>query len=297
VNDKTSRQVKIYKVRNGDVKLHVSVSGEGMPVLLLHGFPENHQSWRHQVAPLVEAGYSSWTPDLRGYGLSDIPSGKKAYSLANLVSDVAAIAKCTGCPRLHVVGHDWGGVIAWQVAAEHPDIVASLTIMNAPHLQIYKEKLWRSRQWLRSAYIAFFLLPFLPERWLSKNGFANLRRIFLHSPVRKGSFSEEDAEGYVQALSRPGSLTAALNYYRANLAFPIKPSKPVTVTVPALIVWGEQDAALDLSLLDGIDRFCSQSEIRRIADAGHWVQNEAPEEVSRALLDFLKRQEKTLPAI
>ena len=153
----------------GGVTLHVVRAGaEGPAVVLLHGFPEFWYSWRHQIDPLVDAGFSVVAPDLRGYNLSDRPREVGAYRLDHLVEDVAAVMRATGRARAHVVGHDWGGVIAWALAGAHPELVDKLVIMNAPHARSYVETVRRSlRQMLRSWYVLFFQLPLLPERALA----------------------------------------------------------------------------------------------------------------------------------
>jgi pimeloyl-ACP methyl ester carboxylesterase len=283
--DIDTRQVRIQ----GDgVTLHATTAGSGPPVVLLHGFPENARSWSRQFAPLVRAGYAVWAPDLRGYRLSDRPRNRDSYHLRHLVADVAAIVRATGHPRAHVGGHDWGGLVAWTFAGYHPDLLDKLVIFNAPHFDIYLKQVWRSTQMFRSWYVLFFRLPFLPERALSANRFAVVRDMFRRMPVRPGTFSEDDIEQYIQALSVPGALTAALNYYRANAApDALKLARRSRVAAETLVVWGERDRALGTSLLDGLETVAPRVRIERIADAGHWVQNEAPELVNRLLLEFL----------
>jgi pimeloyl-ACP methyl ester carboxylesterase len=276
-------------VENDGVALHLTVAGEGPPVVLLHGFPESAASWRHQVAPLVQAGFSVWMPNLRGYPPSTVPPRRDAYRLRHLVADLAAIVKATGYPRAHVVGHDWGGIIAWAFAGRHPELLDRLTILNAPHMGIFSEKLWRSSQWLRSWYVAFFQLPHLPEKLISAWDYRVLRRLFADTPVRKGAFTRGDINDYVAGIAQPGALTAALNYYRANLAHAdMALASTARCDAQTLIIWGRQDPALGAFLLDGVERFAPRVRIHWIEDAGHWIQNEAPEEVNRVLLAFLR---------
>jgi pimeloyl-ACP methyl ester carboxylesterase len=280
--------VRHERVKADGVELHVAAAGDGPPVVLLHGFPENWRSWRRQFDPLVRAGFSVWAPDLRGYNLSDRPAAREAYHLRHLVADVAAIVHATGYPRAHIGGHDWGGVVAWIFADRHPDLVHKLVIFNAPHPKIYFEKVWRPAQMLKSWYVAFFLLPGLPERTMSARNFAVVRDIFKRGPARRGTFSDDDIEEYVQALSLPGALTAGLNYYRANVrSDALALGRSARIAADTLVIWGERDPALTIGLLDGLETVAPRVQVRRIPDAGHWVQNEASQEVNQMLMEFL----------
>lgn len=270
---------------NEGVELHVVRAGEGPPVVLLHGFPENWRSWRHQLGPLAEAGFCAVMPDLRGYGRSDAPRGVAAYAPERLVSDVAAIVRSTGAARAHIVGHDWGGVIAWWLAGAHPQLVDRLVIINAPHPTLMRRQLLRRpRQLLRSWYAAFFQLPKAPEVALRAFDGAALRHILRTTPARPNTFSTADIDAYVAALRQPGRLTAALNYYRAALRYGSRTPSPRT-TAPTLVIWGERDVALTTGLLDDVRRYAPNARIERLPDVGHWVQNEAPGETNRLLLE------------
>jgi pimeloyl-ACP methyl ester carboxylesterase len=271
------------------VKLHVTRAGAGPPVILLHGFPEDSRTWSRQIATLVEAGFSVWAPDLRGYFRSEKPAGSSNYHLRKLVADVAAIIRATGAPRAHVVGHDWGGVIAWAFAASHPELLDRLVILNAPHRKLYRRKLWRPAQFFRSWYVLFFQLPWLPEWFLSARGFDVIKNLFRLTPAQPGAYSEEEIEAYVRALREPGALTAAVNYYRANLrSNALDSTTPAVITAETLVIWGERDIALSRLLLDGLDEVAPRVRVHRIPRAGHWVHREATEEVNGVLLRFLQ---------
>jgi len=275
-------------IRGDGLDLQVTIAGDGPPVILLHGFPENAHSWRHQLPALAEAGYAAWAPNLRGYPPSDISPRRGAYALPRLVADVAALVAATGHPRATVVGHDWGGIIAWAFAAAHPRMLERLVILNAPHMGIYTDKVWHTSQLVRSAYVGLFQLPFLPEQLLSAGDFFLLRQMFRAFPAHDRAFSDADIAAYVDCLAQPGALTAALDYYRANfLPDAMSLARHASTDVPVLVIWGEQDPALGSFLLDGLDRFASDLRIERLPHAGHWVQNEAPAEVNRLLLRFL----------
>jgi epoxide hydrolase 4 len=271
----------------GGVPLHVARVGAGPPVILLHGFPDDWRTWRRQVEPLMAAGYSVWLPDLRGYGASGRPAGRAAYHLRWLVGDVVAIVRATGATRVRLGGHDWGGVVAWAFACTHSELLDRLVIFNAPHPELYARRLRRPGQLLRSWYAAFFLLPSLPERVLAARDFALLRRLLRRVPARP-AFSDDEINEYVAAMSQPRALTAALNYYRANVgALGAARRRTARIEADTLVIWGERDVALSVSLLDGLAEVAPRSRVHRIADAGHWVHREAADETNRVLLQFL----------
>jgi epoxide hydrolase 4 len=272
-------------VRNGAVTIRFSRTGSGPLVVLLHGFPENRSSWRHQIGPLVEAGFTVITPDLRGYGESDAPSGVEAYTVDELAGDVAAIVRASGHARAHIVGHDWGGIVAWHFAAAHADLLDRLVILNSPHPGIFSRRVRRPPQLFRSWYAAFFQLPFISEAALRAFDFAAVRSLFRRTPARVDTFSEAEIDGYVRGISGPGRLTAVLNYYRAAVRHPSR--RRVSTDAQTLVIWGEQDVALTIGLLDGLERYAPNVRIERIPEAGHWVQNEVPGRVTALLTEFL----------
>ncbi len=269
-----------------NVRLRVWQSGRGMPVVLLHGFPEDHRAWGHQFAPLAEAGFAVFTSDLRGYGASERPKGVKAYRLQNLVGDVAAIALAAGSP-IHLVGHDWGGVIAWAFAARHPELLGRLVILNAPHPQLYLRSMWRSSQLFKSWYALVFQVPWLPERVLAANDFRLLRMMYRLGTSHRSAFTDREVEDYLSSFRERGALTAALNYYRANVRAPSRFTKS-RIETQTLVIWGERDPALSLSLLDGLEDVAPNVTVHRLPEAGHFVQREAPAAVNRLLLEFLR---------
>lgn len=284
-----SRHPLFVRALAGDgVRLNATCAGEGQrKVILLHGFPENSSSWLHQFDPLVDAGFAVIAPDLRGYGASDRPSATSAYEIQHLVEDVATIIHSEGDDRAVVVGHDWGGLIAWRLAALHPELVDKLIILNSPHPRIFAKKVRRPPQLFRSWYVLPALIPYLSEAVLSAGDFWMIRRMFRKKPAREGTFSEERIERFVDGLRPPGALTAALSYYRANVGKRELMGERQPITVPTLVVWGDLDPALDVGLLDGLDRYVLDLTVKRIAHAGHWVQNEAPDEVNAAILEFI----------
>ena len=208
--------------RVGGVTLHMIEAGpeDGPLVILLHGFPEFWWGWRYQIAPLVEAGFRVLVPDQRGYNLSDKPQGRRAYDLDILAKDVIGLADAVGRTAFSLVGHDWGGLVAWWTASRYPERVAKLAILNAPHPAIAGTYMRRHpSQMVKSLYVGFFQIPRLPEAVLSADNHRSLKDALLRTS-RPGTFSEQDIAGYEQAWSQPGALTAMLNWYRA---LPFKP--------------------------------------------------------------------------
>ncbi|MHA1632801.1 MAG: alpha/beta fold hydrolase [Candidatus Freyarchaeota archaeon] len=282
----------VFVEANG-VRLHCAVRGEGRLIVLLHGFPEFWYSWRKQI-PVLARRFKVVTPDMRGYNLSDKPEGVESYRLNVLVEDVFGLIRAFGERRAVIVGHDWGGVVAWAFAMTHPEATERLIVMNAPHPAVWQEKVkYLPEQLRRSWYIFFFQLEKVPERYFSRNNYLVLREMLRTSTVKEGVFSEEDIERYVEAWSQPGALTAGINYYRANirpeifmedvqLSFP-------KVKSPTLVIWGEKDFALTMEVSRGAEKYVDAPyEIKYIPECGHWVQNEEPDLVNEYILDFLK---------
>ncbi len=275
------------ETRVNGVRLHLVEHGEGPLVVLLHGFPEFWYSWRYQINALAEAGYRVIAPDMRGYNLSEKPKGLASYRMDALVGDVLGLIKDAGEESAVVVGHDWGGVVAWQVALRHPRFVEKLSILNAPHPVVFAKKLRTWEQFQKSLYILQFQLP-IAEHVIRRDGFALLDKMLQVDPVHKEAFTAEDRRLYCEALGREGALTGGLSYYRAAARdlSSYRPREEI-VEVPTQVIWGEQDKYLGLSLLEGLERWVRVLRVDRVADASHWVQCDAPAQVNALLLDFL----------
>lgn len=267
------------------LRFHYVEAGTGPLVVLLHGFPEFWYAWHHQIPALAAAGFHAVAPDLRGYNETDKPPGVHNYRIDLLLSDIVGLIEHTGERRAVVVGHDWGGALAWYLAIRKPEVVNKLIILNAPHPAAFRRELRRWDQWLRSTYILFFQLPALPEWLLQAGDYYFLKRMLRRQPARPGAFTADDVARYRQALARPGARTAALNYYRAALRFHAGP--PAVLPAPTLLIWGERDPYLGVRLTQGLDEWVPNLQIERLPNASHWVQNDAPEEVNRLLLAFL----------
>ncbi len=280
-------------LRNG-IGLRAAVAGDGPLVIMLHGFPESWYSWRHQLRALAPL-YKCVAPELRGYGESDAPHGIHHYRVEELVGDLRGVIHHFGCERAAVIGHDWGGAIAWVASLMHPEVIERLVILNCPHPRQMR-RLLRSnfRQLLRSWYIFFFQLPWLPELVLRAGNFFLPLQAMRAGAVHKEAFSDQDLEHFRQALSRPYALTAALNYYRALARRDLTGEPPAghwlarKVAAPTLLIWGEQDIALTRELTCGMeDLFARDFTIKYVADSGHWVQQEKPELVNQLITEFL----------
>jgi epoxide hydrolase 4 len=278
-----------HAVVNG-VRLHYVETGDGPLIVLLHGFPEFWYSWRHQIAALAAGGFRVIAPDMRGYNLSGKPKGVHAYRLEALTGDVAGLIRHAGAARATVVGHDWGGVVAWHVPIHHPDAVERLIILNAPHPGAARREIRTLAQLRKSWYIFFFQLSGLPEWSIRRGEFAGMAKMLRTEPVRPGAFTAEDVRLYQEAIARPGALTAALNYYRALFRRSWREwSKPIPpITIPTLVIWGERDPYLGLPLLEGLREWVPDLRVERVPDASHWIQVDAPEKVNGLMIEFLR---------
>jgi epoxide hydrolase 4 len=272
------------------VRLHVVEAGVGPLVVLLHGFPGFWYCWRRQVPALAGAGFRALAPDLRGYNLSARPHGVAAYAVERLAADVAGLVRSAGVESAAVVGHDWGGVIAWHTAMLYPELVRRLVVLNAPHPATFPRELRKPDQLRRSWYAFFFQLPWLPEALLRRRRAAALARLFRTDPARPGAFTDEDIERYREAFLRPGAATAAINYYRAagRRLFLRPPPKYRVIDIPTLLIWGERDRHLGVGCTQGLEPWVPRLRVERLPEASHWVMADEPEQVNRLLVEFLR---------
>ena len=266
--------------------------GEGLDIALcLHGFPESRLSWRHQLPVLAGLGWHAVAPDLRGYGDSSRPARQSDYHIDHLVADAAAIFDALGARRRLLVAHDWGALIAWMFAIRQARPLDGLVIMNVPHPVVFNDVLrtsWAQKR--KSWYVAFFQLPKLPEVLLGADKARGIGKAFTNSAVNKANFPPEIIDEYRANASQPGALTAMINYYRANFPGILGDEAVPVIETPTLMVWGEQDIALDIALTKGYGPFVSDFSLVRLPEASHWVQQDAPEAVNAALSDWLARK-------
>lgn len=279
-------------IETNRIRLHCVTQGEGELVLLLHGFPEFWYSWRFQI-PALARHFKVVVPDLRGYNESDKPAS--GYDLDTLSADIQGLIESLGYARAHIVGHDWGGTIAWHLAQKFPQYLNRLAILNAaPPQRFLQEMVSNLDQLRRSWYVLAFQVPGIPEWLIQQNLKEFVSNLFQGQAIRKGAFSSEEAKLYQSALEKPGALSAALNYYRQMLS-PWSWLKdfgrtPNLVTAPTLVLWGEEDSLLSQNMIKELDQLVQAPfKLTLVPHCGHWIQQEAPQTVNRELLTFLRQ--------
>jgi pimeloyl-ACP methyl ester carboxylesterase len=265
----------------------------GVPlVVFLHGFPEHWWSWRHQLRAFADAGLWAVAPDMRGFNESDKPEGVGSYDVQLLADDVAGLIRALGRDTAIVVGHDWGAIVAWMFAQRYARMVSRLAILNVPHPSRMIRGFLRLRQLRKSWYVFFFQLPAgIPERAIAKDNWARLRKTFAEDGL-----AAEDIEAHVNALRRPGAITAGMSYYRSALRrlFTGRTPKPERIDCPVLVIWGDGDRHLGKEMAEPPARFVPNARVEHIPEASHWVQNAAPEKVSALLLAFARADTRGL---
>ena len=271
-------------IKAGALRFEVATAGDPASrklALLLHGFPECAFSWRHQMQFLAERGYRVWAPNQRGYGNSPMHRGVASYRVEELTNDVAQLIDASGCSEVMLAGHDWGAMVAWELAMRRLRPLARLAIFNVPHPAIFREQLRTNKtQRRRSWYVAFFQLPWLPEYFVRRNNAAMIERAFRGMAIDKARFGDDVIDVYRANALRPGGATAMVNWYRAaGGRFGAEAATPAIET-PTLMVWGEEDAALGKELTHGTERFVADLTLRYLPRVSHWVQQEAPERVN-----------------
>lgn len=278
-------------IQTNGVQLHVQQAGpaDGQLVILLHGFPEFWYGWRHQIDALAAAGFRVWAPDQRGYNLSDKPKGVTAYGIDTLVQDVVGLIDAARHEKAILIGHDWGGAVAWWVANKHPERLEKLVVISTPHHRVFAEELRTNRQQKRKSwYMLFFQLPRLPE-FLLKVGNHSIFARTMRRTARDGGgiFTDDIMAHYKQAWSQPGTITAMLNWYRAIRR--ARPARPPSwrISVPTLYIFGKHDAFFGWQAAQKSIDLCDDGRLEMIEDATHWVAAEEPERVNQLLLDFL----------
>jgi pimeloyl-ACP methyl ester carboxylesterase len=266
------------RVNAGDAAIEYDVTGQGRPVILLHGFPDSGRLWRNQVPALADAGFQVIVPDLRGYGRSDKPEPVASYGLVTLVGDVMAVLTDAGVERAHVVGHDWGAALAWLCATLVPERVDHLAVLSVGHPATFRRTLEQNQ---KSWYMLLFQYAGIAEQWLTDDGWANFRRWALHP----------DADAVIAELETTKSLTPGLNWYRANLppeSWVAPPLALPPVQAPTMGIWSTDDIALtEVQMTDSAQNVTGPWRYERIDGVGHWMQLEAAGTVNDLLVDFL----------
>jgi pimeloyl-ACP methyl ester carboxylesterase len=283
----------VNEFRNGELVFDVRDEGppQGEVIVLLHGFPETKESWDGVVPGLAAAGYRVLAPDQRGYSPRARPKGRRAYVADNLVGDVLALADAAGTERFHVVGHDWGGAVAWYSAMWHPERVATVTSLATPHPTAFARSILTSTQFFRSWYFFFYQLPRLPE-WTATSAFGRPR--FRETLLRSG-LSADKLEHYLKVLDGPGAMTAAINWYRAVPFTP--PTRQRPVSVPTMYLYGARDFALGTRAAELTARYVTGPyRYEHLDDVSHWIPEEVPDLVVDRVLEHVGHRDAAASA-
>ncbi|MGQ9009881.1 alpha/beta fold hydrolase [Bacillus stercoris] len=283
--------VKCQFVNTNGITLHVASAGpeDGPLLVMLHGFPEFWYGWKNQIKPLADAGYRVIAPDQRGYNLSDKPEGIDSYRIDTLRDDIIGLITQFTDEKAIIIGHDWGGAVAWHLASTRPEYLEKLIAINIPHLHVMKTVTpLYPPQWLKSSYIAFFQLPDIPEASLRENDYETLDKAIGLS-TRPEIFSSDDVSRYKEAWKQPGALTAMLNWYRALRKGSLA-EKPPYETAPYRMIWGMEDRFLSRKLAKETVKQCPNGHLIFVDEASHWINHEKPAIVNQLILEYLKNQ-------
>ena len=293
MNDNNAITTRCVDANGLRFEVHECGGGDRL-ALCLHGFPEHPYAWRHQLPLLARLGYRAWAPCLRGYGGSSRPGRIADYRMDHLTADVAGLIDAAGARSTVLIGHDWGGGIAWATALDRLRPLDRLIIMNAPHPALFAAGLFRWPQIRRSWYMFAFQIPLLPELILRRRRAHAIAQAFLDMAVDKTRFPAEVLGVYRRQALETGALRAMVNYYRANRALLRRtragrahPSLTRTIDVPTLLIWGEADAALGKELTYGTEDLVTDLTVRYLPGVSHWVQQEAPERVNELIETWL----------
>ena len=273
--------IVVSRIKANGITFNVATAGpeNGKPVILLHGFPEAWFCWKHQMVQLAQAGYRVIAPDQRGYNISDKPERVEDYRVENLVEDVISIASEMSIDKFYLAGHDWGAGVAWMLALNNPERLEKLAILNVPHPTVFRSFLKANiSQRIKSLYILYFQLPYLPEFTSS---------VFNWSMVlnKMPDLSEEERNEYIEAWRQPGAFTSMLNWYRAAFRFPPEIPANDYISTPTMIVWGKRDRFLDYRMAELSTKHCESVRLEMLSDSSHWVMRDEPARVSELLIE------------
>ena len=292
VNGRPVHELKTVMIHANGQVFEVLTCGSGDRLALcLHGFPEVALSWREQMDALAQEGYRAWAPNQRGYGRSSRPPRMQDYAIENLMDDVAGLIDASACSHVVLLGHDWGGIVGWCFAARHLRPLEKLVIINVPHPACFARALKKPDQMLRSWYVAAFQVPRIPEWFLARHQARGIVESMLVSSTAPATFPADLLEATRANAADPGALTAMINWYRAfvrggglrrqlRLGFP-------RISVPTVVLWGEEDKFLAKHTLDGTEELVAALTIRLLRGVSHWVQQDATDECNRHLSAFL----------
>src|SRR5436190_3335837 len=282
--------ISFTSVATNGIRLNVAQAGpaNGPLLILLHGFPEFWYGWRKQIAALAAAGFRVWAPDQRGYNLSEKPPRIRDYTLDKLAADIAGLIEAAGERRAVVIGHDWGGAVAWWLAANNPELVERLVIVNVPPLVLRRMLLTNPLQTLRSWYMFVFQIPWLPEWMARRNDWDGVVK-GLEASSRPGTFTEDDFEEYRRAWSQPGACTAMVNWYRAMFRYGVPPRNG-RILPPTLVLWGVRDKFIRREAAEASIALCDLGKVVFYESATHWLQHEEANEVNQQIIEFAQRK-------
>ncbi|MFW9835751.1 MAG: alpha/beta fold hydrolase [Candidatus Thorarchaeota archaeon] len=270
--------IKNVFIETNGIKLHTIIVGSGEPLILLHGFPEFWFCWS-KVIPLLKDDFKLIIPDMRGYNLSDKPKGIENYTVELLVDDIKGLSEELGLEKFSLIGHDWGGAVAWIFAEKYPELLNKLVILNSPHPKIFSRNLRTDKEQQKASFYIFEFYKPDGEKFIIENDYEQLKKFVFTS-----SFSELDRKKYIEAWSQPGAIEGGVNYYRANQSF-----KKWTgfIEVPTLVLWGIKDKFLTPQLLDGLTEYVKDIQIEKNEEASHWITHDAPDFVSSKIRKFI----------
>jgi pimeloyl-ACP methyl ester carboxylesterase len=276
------------------VTLHYAEAGEGRLVVFLHGFPEFWYVWRRHLGILGER-YRAVAPDTRGINRSQVLPGVDPYKMPHLVEDVRQLVRHLGAEKAVLVGHDWGGFIAWETAIRHPEIVDRLVIVNTAHPGVFDAMLREDGDQAKASKYMLAFRSARGEDLFTRNDYAGIRRDIIDPALASGAFDQDDVAAYIEAWSQPGALTAGLNYYRANKSGPMSGDDPpprnladTVVEAPTLVIWGEQDPYFVIENLDRLPSVVPNLTIKRYPSNNHWVLHERPDETAELIGQFIE---------
>ncbi|MEA2048629.1 MAG: alpha/beta hydrolase [Campylobacterota bacterium] len=282
--------IEDHYIQTNGVHLHVLQAGpiEGPLLILLHGFPEFSYAWRDYIPYLASAGFRVWVPDQRGYNLSDKPKGIASYTLDALAKDVLGLIDAAKHKQAFLVGHDWGGSVAWHIATKYPERIIKMIVLNVPHLGVLKKNLLSNAAQLRKSNYLFLLqVPWIPEIYIKFKQYMLLKKKFRISS-RPGTFTDDDLETYYRSWIQPKAFHSMLNWYRAAMQRPIRYRKTPHLTQPTLVIWGKKDKFLCSEMAQQSIDLCSEGHLIFFEEATHWIIHEEVSAIQKLIVSFFK---------
>jgi pimeloyl-ACP methyl ester carboxylesterase len=279
-------KIQFEYINTNGIQLHTALTGpqDGVPVIMLHGFPEAWFGWENQILALAEAGFRVIAPDQRGYNLSTKPIGVKNYQTKNPVKDIIGLARSLDLDSFYLAGHDWGAMVAWSLAMVAPRRIKRLAIANVPHPAVFSSYLRaHPSQMIKSWYALFFQLPWLPEQFVKAGNWK-----FLLNAMPK-YWDEDQRDRYREVWGQPGAITAMINWYRAAFAGSPQREQSRQVEPETLIIWGKKDPHLSWQMAEPSLEYCQDGRLVFFEDATHWVQHDKAKEVSQLLVDHFSK--------